>query len=195
MARVHSAINRYLGFLPQLGNAHSPSPDLEVGGAGAGAGTSPPLQWVLGRSCMYPRLQSFCITACIFFQSQNTAEPFPRCVLSSLLSRGIWGCCAAPQQQRDPPRDLFLPHSQGWGSSPTMDGGKQGGPLHPGSPEGGLLRTEPARQEAPKRGGMECGVRTQKFLLGLWGPDIPQDGMDWRVQNLSEPLSEGLLLP
>lgn len=33
---------------------------------------------------------------------------------------------------------------------------------------------------------------TQRFLLGFWGPATPQDG---GVQNLSEPLSEGLLLP
>lgn len=120
--------------------------------AGEGARTSPPLQWILGRSCMYPCLQSFCITAYIFFQSQNTAEPFPCCVLSSLLSRGIWGCCAAPQQQKDPSGISFHPTDRAGAQHLSWIGRKQGGPLHPGSPRGGLLRTGPAGQEAPQRG-------------------------------------------
>lgn len=76
---------------------------------------------------MYLCLQSFCITACIFFQSQNTAEPFPCCVLSSLLSRGIWGCCAAPQQQRDPQGSLSTPQP-GLGLTPSVDGGSRVAP-------------------------------------------------------------------
>lgn len=74
---------------------------------------------------MYLCLQSFCITAYIFFQSQNTAEPFPYCVLLSLLSRGTWRCCAAPQQQRDTPGISFCSTARAGVQHPPWMGGSR----------------------------------------------------------------------
>lgn len=114
---------------------------------------------------MYPCLQSFCITAYISYQSQNTAEPFPRCVLSSLLSGGIWGCCAAP------PGISFCPTARAGAQHPPWMGEAA---LTPWLTRGWVAKTGPARQGAPQRGigqGMEFEVRTQRFILGFWGSD------------------------
>lgn len=113
-----------------LGNACSPPP---TSSAAEGWGwrrcqdkPPPPVGFV---EVMYVSMLAKLLYYCLyFFQSQNTAESFPRCVLSSLLSRGIWGCCAVPQKQREPPRDVFSVPQPGLGLS-THHGWGEGGRL------------------------------------------------------------------
>lgn len=118
LARVHPATDRGLGFFALIGKCLQPPQTLRGRGLEKVPGQAPHSSGFWGARVCIHACKASVLLPIFFFQTQNTAEPFPCCVLSSLLSRGIWGGCAAPQGSLSTPQPgLGLSTHHGWGGS------------------------------------------------------------------------------